>query len=663
MNGLPGEILTFTILGIVVGSAYAIAASGLVITYATSNVFNMAHGAVGMFMAFVYWELSVNRKIPSVVALLLVVLVIAPLFGAIIERTMMRRMTEAPPMVSLTVTVGLLVALIGLAQSIWPSEGRAVEEFFAGRGVQLGQVFVPGQKILTFVIAVAVTVGLYFLLSRTRTGIGMRAIVDNRELLALHGAQPQILSALSWAIGCSLAALAGILLVTEVSLDYITLTLLVINAYAAAMVGKLKNLPRTIIGAMVLGLLLSYFQLFEAKLPQITKVSETVQSLLPGLRASLPTIFLFIVMILLPLEKLRVGQVAGASLVRVPSWRRTLITGAVFVGVVAVLASTTEIQNTARLGQSIAVALIMLTLVLITGYGGDVSLAQMTFAGLGGLFVARLFEGAVGPVSILAVGVIVAVVGAIVAVPALRLRGLYLGLGTLAFASAIDKLVFENGKWGFAFGGSTEFTRPTILGISLKSEPAFTIFMALAFVAMACVVLAIRRGRFGRLILATRDSPAACGTLGLNPTATRVALFAVSAGLAGMAGALYSAMFVEVGAPEFAMFQSLPLLLMAVVGGLTSVTGAMLGGLALGFLPALQQKFPALGGAAYLGIGVAAILAGHDPNGLAGFLFRGGRRLRKRKEPDAATGVAAHDPIEAEADEQRTEEVGLVGTS
>ena len=651
------EVLTFTVLGLVVGSAYAIAASGLVITYATSNVFNMAHGSIGMVMAFAYWELSVNQGLPTWAALLLVVGVIAPLFGAVIERTMMRRMTDAPTMVSLTVTVGLMVALIGATQAIWPAEGRNVEEFFAGSGIQMGDVYVPAQKLVTFAIALGVAAALYILLARTRTGVGMRAIVDNRELLALHGAHPERLSMLSWALGSSLAALAGILLVSEVGLDYITLTLLVVNAYAAAMVGKLKNLPRTIVGAMALGLLMQYYILFESMIQQAYDLSETATSLLTGVRAALPTIFLFVVMLLLPLEKLRVGNVTGAALVRVPSWRRSAIFAGLFLIVVGVLVSTQSTTTSARIGQSIVVSMIMLTLVVVTGYGGDVSLAQITFAGLGGLLVLQIFDGVVSPLSILVAGILTALAGVVVAVPALRLRGLYLGLGTLAFAQAMDKLVFEQARWGFGgLGAGAEFKRASVLGMSVTSEPMFTGFVALCFVLMAFTVLAIRRGRFGRLILATRDSAAACGTLGLSITSTRVLLFAVSSGLAGMAGALYGGMYVQAGAPEFTMFQNLPLLLLAVVGGITSVTGALIGGFALGFLPALQQRFPALVGLAYLGIGAAAIGLGRDPNGLAGLLFRAGRFVTgRREEADPVAEKQADDDVVTEP-----EEVGLV---
>lgn len=631
------ELLAFTVIGLVIGSAYAIAASGLVITYATSNVFNMAHGSVGMLMAFVYWEFAEHRGLPTLLALVLVVGVIAPLFGAGIERLMMRRMTAATTTVSLTVTVGLLVALIGVAQALFPPEGRAVDPFFAGRGLQLGQVRVSTHEIITFVIAMAVAGGLYWLLVRTRTGTAMRAIVDNRELLALHGARPNRLGMLSWAIGSALGALAGILLAPQVQLDYLTLTLLVINAYAAAMVGRLKNLPRTIVGALILGLLQSYFLFVVGRLPaavtdaviQLGQVSLSVESLLSGLRAALPTLFLFAVMLLLPLERLRVGQVAGAAQVRVPSWRRVAISGGALVLVVAILTTVLSRQLTAVLGQGLATGLIMLSLVLLTGYGGDVSLGQMAFAGLGALLVGS--ELYLGPTltlwSILAAGLVAGLLGAVVAIPALRLRGLYLGLGTLAFAYAMDKLLFENGDIGFALGGSLLVERPVVLGLSLESEGAFTIVVAVAFALLGALVIWVRRGRFGRLVLATRDSPAACGTLGLNITRTRVALFAMSSAMAGIAGGLYAGMFQSVGAPEFAMFRSLPLLLLTVVGGITSVTGAAIGGLALAFTPTLQAAFPALGGAVFLLIGAAAIALGREPNGLAGMLFKLGARL------------------------------------
>jgi branched-chain amino acid transport system permease protein len=636
------DLLAFTIVGLVTGAAYAIAATGLVVTYATSNVFNMAHGAIGMVMAFLYWEVAVNRGVPTPLALLLVVGILAPAFGFLLDRFVMRRLTGASVTVTLVVTVGLLVLLIGVAsQVLWPPTARRVPPFFEGTQWTLGRVAVTAHELLTFLIAGAVAVGLYLLLNRTRTGVAMRAVVDNRTLVGLHGARPSLLSSLAWGLGCGLAALAGILLVPVVQLDYMTLTLLVINAYAAAIVGKLTNLPLTFVGAMGLGLLQSYFLLLLQRFPSLA-----TSDLVGGIRGALPTLFLFAVMLALPQEKLRVGQVAGTQLVRVPSRARAARWGIVLVAAVAVLTQVLSSGNVAVLGQALALSIIMLSLVVLTGYGGQVSLAQMTFVGIGALVMARFF-GEVTPLSLLAAGLIAAVAGAIVSIPALRLRGLYLGLGTLAFAVAMDKLVFESAALGFSMGGAAVVERPVLLGLSLQSEQAWTVVMALAFALMGMAVLEVRRGRFGRFLLAIRDSEAACSTLGLDITRTRVKVFALSAGLAGVGGALYGGMQVSVGSADFGMFQSLPLLLLAVIAGVTSVTGALVGGLVLGLLPVI----PGLAEVSFVLIGGAAIILGRNPNGLVALLFSLGDRWRRPRRTTAGA---------PQATSERPEEVELV---
>jgi branched-chain amino acid transport system permease protein len=637
------DLLAFTIVGLVTGAAYAIAATGLVVTYATSNVFNMAHGAVGMIMAFLYWELAVNRGLPTIVALVLVVGVLAPLFGVLVDKLIMRRLAGSSVTVTLVVTVGLLVLLIGVGQAVWPPTSRRVPPFFEGTQWQIGSVGVTAHEVITFLLAGVVAAGLYVLLNRTRTGVAMRAVVDNRTLVALHGARPSLLSSFAWGLGCGLAALAGILLVPVVQLDYLTLTLLVINAYAAAIVGRLTNLPLTFVGAMALGLVQSYFLLALQWFPVLGTLD-----IVNGMRGALPTLFLFAIMLALPQEKLRVGQVSGTTLVRVPSRARAARWGIALVLGTAVLTQVLSTGNVAVLGQALALSIIMLSLVVLTGYGGQVSLSQMTFVGIGALVMARFF-GEVNPASILAAGVITAVAGALVAIPALRLRGLYLGLGTLAFAVGMDKLVFESASLGFSMGGAAVVERPTILGLSLQSEQAWTIVMALAFAVMGLVVLEVRRGKFGRFLLAIRDSEAACGTLGLDITRTRVKVFALSAGLAGVGGAMYGGMQVSVGSADFSMFQSLPLLLLAVVAGVTSVTGALLGGLVLGLIPVI----PGLAGVAFVMIGGAAIGLAKNPNGLVALAFnlfhRGDDRDGEAQPEPAAAGAA--------------EEVNLVATS
>ena len=654
------QFLAFTIIGLIAGSAYAIAASGLVLTYATSNVFNVAHGAVGMFMAFVYWELTVARGVPALLALVLVVGVAAPLLGFLLERFMMRRLTEAPVAIALVMTVGLLVMLIGVAQVVWPPAGRRVDPFFTSSGLALGDIYyVTAQDIITFVVAGGVALGLYVLLNRTRTGTAMRAVVDNRELLALHGARPNRLGGISWAIGCSLAALAGILLVPTLRLDYLNLTLLVIAAYAAAMVGRLKNLPRTFVGALVLGLLTSYAQWLVGSIPP--EVDKTLGGLIQGARIALPTIFLLVVMLALPQDKLRIGRVAGTVLPPLPSWAKTLVFSGVFLAGTLVLTGLMSEATTARYGQALCFPLIMLSLVLLVGYGGDVSLCQLSFVGVGSLVVGgRLLpflEAELNLVTILFSFVATAILGAVVALPALRLRGLYLGLATLGVASALDSMLFQT-KFGFGAGGGSftlERSQVDLFGLDLTSERAMTMAVAVTFVLTAFVVLGVRRSKYGRILLAARDSEAACATLGYNTRAVRVAVFSLSAGLAGVAGALYTGMNVSVSTADFLFFNSLPLLLFAVVGGVTSVTGVFIGGMVYQFvIPTVAGESPTISGLTYVLLFAAILSLGGNPNGVANLLFGLPRRLlgRSPAAPTAATPVEPLPTVAARAREE-----------
>ncbi len=642
------EFLSFTIIGIVAGATYAIAASGLVLTYATSNVFNIAHGAVGMVMTFLYWEVSVNQGWPVWLALPFVLLVAAPLFGLFLERVMMRKLTDAPVAISLVVTVGLLVACIGTAQVIWPPAGRNILEFFPGKAVTLhfpdafggGSIRITIHQVITFLAAAAVAAGLFLLLNRTRLGTAMRAVVDNRELLALHGARPNLLSGLSWAMGSSLAALAGILIAPQLTLGYIELTLLVIAAYAAAMVGRLKSLPLTFVGALLLGLLTSYGQWVVQFIP--AHVQKSLGGLVQGTRVALPTLFLLVVMLLLPHERLRVGRIAGTTLPALPSWRKTLIWSGVFLVAVYALTGALTTADVSRFGQALCLSLIMLSLVLLTGYGGDVSLCQLSFVGIGALVTCKMFNG-ITPVTLVMAFLVSGAVGVAVAVPALRLRGLYLGLGTMAVAAAMDQMVFTTSIGFEAFQGSLAIERPGLL----ESERAMTMAVAIAFVATAAVVLAIRRGKYGRILLATRDSQAACATLGFSTTSVRVLVFGVSAGLAGVAGVLYTGMHVSVGTEDFSFFKSLPLLLFAAVAGLTSVSGALLGGLFYGTLPILQVRYPSVAPLAYVVLlgGIHAL--GGNPNGLVHQLFSRTRRLvRTTDRPPSAPAEDALGPVE-----------------
>jgi branched-chain amino acid transport system permease protein len=596
------EFFSLTIAGVVTGAIYAVASSGLVVTYTTSGVFNFAHGAIGMFMAFTYWELRVHRGWPAPIALVVVLLILAPLLGAVIERLLIRNLDRRNVATSLVITIGLMVMFIGLAQSIWKPEVRDLRGFFAPHGFRMGGIFVTWHQVITLVLALTVAGFLWALLTRTRVGVAMRAVVDDRNLAALTGASPARVSQLAWAVGASLAALGGILIAPLIQLDVLILTILVINAYAAAMVGRLRSLPFTFLGALALGLAEAYAIGY-----------APVGGIWGGLRPSLPVLFLFVVLLVLPEERLRVGRFVGAKAPRVPSLRGSAAGAVALVAVTAVASTMLSAADIQRVGQGLAVGLIMLSLVLLIGYGGQVSLAQLTFAGLGAYAMAQ-WGGDGSPIGLLAAVAIAAPVGALVALPALRLRGLYLALATMAFAVLADNMVFNE---LFGYGGALEVGRLDLPGVSFDSQRAYLVLLAIAFGGMGMFVLAIRRGPFGRVLSAMGDSPAACATLGLDLTRTKLAVFSISAAMAGLAGALAAGLRTTAGPIDFQMLQGLPILLLAVVGGVTTVSGALVGGLALALLPVLQDRIPELAGLVFLLTGAAAMSLGKNPNGIA----------------------------------------------
>jgi branched-chain amino acid transport system permease protein len=461
--------------------------------------------------------------------------------------------------------------------------------------------------VLTVVLSGVVAAALYVLLARTRIGTAMRASVDNPDLLRLYGGRPQLVAGLAWAVGTSLAALAGILLTPVIGLQYYDLTLLVISAYAAAMLGKLTNLPMTYVGAMGLGVIQSYAVGY---LPSAGDIA--------GLRAVIPTLFLFAILVLLPQAPLRIGQVKGIISAPVPGFGKAGVWGGALVLFSMLLAFGLADSDLLLVGTAATYGIVMLSLVLLTGYGGYVSLAQFTFAGVGAVAYSKLDQPNL--LGLVLAMLIAAAVGALVAIPVLRLTGLYLALATLAFAQLMDKLVFQ-ASFAYQYGNPLSAERLSILGMKFSGTGEYTVLMTVFFVLVAFLVIAVRRGRLGRMLIAMRDSQAACGTLGLDLRWMRVGLFAGSASIAGLAGALFAGLRGTTVSADFQFFASLLLLLMAVIWGVTSVTGAALGGVFLMYLPVAQSDNPSIAGLLFVLLGVGAVIVGRDPNGLANKIF------------------------------------------
>lgn len=632
------DLQALLVLAIAGASIYAVAASGLVVTYTTSGIFNFAHGAIAMVSAFVYWQLSSPDAwdLPVPLALVLTVLVFAPGFGLLLERFIMRRLHDASPITRLVVPIGLLVALIQAALIIWPPRtvNPALPDFFADHQVTIAGAAVTYHQIITFLTAVAVAIGLRILLYNTRIGVAMRAVVDNRELAALNGIDTDRVSAVAWAIGCSLAAVAGILVAPTLKLDQIQLTFLVINAYAAAMVGRLRSLPLTAVGALILGLASEASRTYSEHIPSWIN-SDTM-----------PALVLFLVLLAVPQDKAAVFSVRpDRSAVPRTTVRAALVAGVALVAVLAVVPSVVEPATLRFTGYAVALGIIALSLIPLTGYAGQISLAPLAFAGIGALAMHRF--GADGnPLGLVAAAVISGGIGALVALPVLRMKGLYLALATMAFAVFCERAIFLTTG---VFKDKERFDRIDLFGLSTDSNRANLVLMGAVFALLGVGITAMRRGPFGRRLQALKDSPAACATLGVNPTLLKLQVFALSSAIAGVGGALLAGWRHQVDVNQFSLLgtepSALPLVLLTVIAGIAAVAGALLAGLLISLVPLLAEGTPALQDALNLLPGLAGIALAANPDGAiaqtsAQVRARWAARGEERRRPTGRVGEA-----------------------
>jgi branched-chain amino acid transport system permease protein len=606
----------FLITGLVTGCIYALIAMGLVVTYTTTGIFNFSHGAIAMVAAYTYWQLWQGWGLNVYLSFLLVLLVIAPLFGLIIEVFLMRPLRGAPVDLTLVVTLGLLLLLVGVANMKWsPTQTRVLPQLDNGNGFRVGAVLVSYHELITVGALVGVAVVLRALFTTTRIGIAMRAVVDNPDLLAMAGGRPIRVQQLSWMLSCSLAALGGMLLAPIQQLNILNLTLLVVDGYAAAIIGRLRNLPVAVGGAI----LIAVGQVMaEGYLPN--------SGWLTRVQAIIPMVVLFIVLIILPQDRLASASFANAVAPRVASLRSSVGFGAAVIVAAAIVGAFLSGPNLKIASNGFITGIMLLSLVLLTGYGGMVSLCVLSFVGLGSYAMSHVGGSGGSLLGVLAAVALSAAVGALVALPTLRLRGLYLALATFSFATIMDLAVYTQ---ILGTGGNLSVARVHIPGIPTKSDQAFFMVCAVTFVLVAIGVLALRRGSFGRRLVATNDSPAACATLGVNVNSTKLITFTIAAGLAGLAGSLFGGVPGSVSANDFMALGSLVILLLARVGGINTATGALLGASTLTAFQVAQPHLPTwVGQLQYTLTGLAAISVGRDPNGFGGRIARLIERVR-----------------------------------
>lgn len=629
------EFISFVVAGLVTGSIYAVTASGLVVTYKSTGVFNFAHGAVGMLMAYLYWQLWQGWGWNPVLSLVIVLFVVAPVFALLVERILMRPLYGAALSTMIVVTLGLFLVLYGVVATIWNQTiTRNMPQWFLGDQVTVFGVTLTYEDLITIGCAVVVAIALWALFKLTRVGVSMRAVVDDPSLASLTGARTNRIAGFAWIVGFMLAGLAGILLAPGSGMSIAILSELVIFGYAAAIVGRLSSLPYTFLGAMILGI------------GNSLAIGYVPASYLNYVTAILPMGLLIIALLLLPQSKLTVGRIVRLRPPKPASLRSTLIGGVLLVAVTLLVGAFVTGNNLSALGLSLTIGLGALSLVLLSGYGGQVWLCQFTFMGLGAWAMSKV-GGGDSILGVLAAIGLCAAAGGILALPAVRLRALYMALATLAFAVLMDQLFFQNPS--VLPSGSMSVGRPDIFGMHFTTDRSFMVLVAIVFALCLIGVGALRRGPFGRRLVAMSDSQAACATVGMSIIRTRLVAFVVAGGIAGLAGALYGGMDRVVSFGQFGFVNSLVLFVAVALAGITVLTGAVWAGLAVAFLPVLTtwltgHVWSGLSGLTYIGFGAGIIAVGRNPYGLGLLYTRLDEWRAARRAGATGSGVAGSPP-------------------
>jgi ABC-type branched-subunit amino acid transport system ATPase component/ABC-type branched-subunit amino acid transport system permease subunit len=419
----------------------------------------------------------------------------------------------------------------------------------------IGGVFIGEDQMIITGIALAATVALFLFFRQTRLGLAMRGVVDNPELLDLGGTSPAAVRRWAWIIGSSFATLAGILLAPTLNLDATVLTLLVVQAFGAAAIGRFSSLPLTYAGGLAVGIIASV----------ATKYVVTGSAALAGLPASIPFIVLFAVLIFTPRSKLadrRVSRPRPAAAYAAPA--RVQVVGA---GVLAVvLLSVPHLVNAGQLpywSDGLTQVVLFLSLGLLVRTSGQVSLCQAAFAAIGATTMGHLTAGFGLPwgAALLLAGLAAVPIGAFIAIPAIRLPGVFLALATFGFGVTMQQMGYP--LW-IMFGSSSlgqAVNRPSFA----QSDIAYY-YLVLVFAVLAgLVVVWLVRSRLGRLLRAMADSPVALATHGTSVVVTRVLVFCLAAFLAGISGALFGGVVHTVTSSDFTAFSSLTLLALLVM--------------------------------------------------------------------------------------------------
>jgi ABC-type branched-subunit amino acid transport system permease subunit len=573
---LVKEYLPYLIFGVVTGSIYGICAMGLVLTYKTSGVFNFGHGAVCALSAYAFFDLRQQQGLPWQLAAFLVVFVMGPLVGLVMER-LAAGLAPVSTAYKIVGTVGLLVFLQAAIVLRYTGQGRRFDYFLPQNQAFSSQgVGVTVDSCITVGIGAAAALGLFVFFRYTRLGTAIRGVVDDPQLLDMTGESPTKVRRTAWVIGSIFASASGILFAsTQQQVDVNVLSILIVQAFGAATIALFRNLPMCFVGGVLVAL--------AQKL--VSKDLSTQTDQLAGLDLTVPFIVLFLGLLVIPRKHLvEVGRAVkprAAKASRIALRDRRILMG-VLIGVALAIPA---FSGTHQIAWNVALTQVglFMSLHLLVRVSGQISLGQIGFAAIGASTFAHMLSDGMPWLLALGIGGLVCVpVSLIIAVPAIRLSGLYLALATFGFGIVLNQFFYAK-KYMFGFG-SVNTERPGIWNMQTNEAHYYYLLLAIALASVG-IVLWIERSRLGRLLRGMADAPVALSTLGLAVNISRTLVFCIAGFLAGISGALYASMFGSVSAESYFFIQSLIVLAVLAISGRRTVVAAVLAPVLLYVLP------------------------------------------------------------------------------
>ena len=663
--------LAYLVLGLGNGAVYAAVGLALVMTFKSSGVVNFATGAVALYTAYTYALLRTGELmvpipgLPRTVDLggplgvapaMALSLAIAALLGLVFYALIFRPLRDAPVIAKAVASIGLMIVLQALIALRVGTEIVAVEPIFALDSITIGARQAPTDRIwlAATIIAIALVATLVFRFSRF--GIATEAAAESEKGAYLTGLSPDRIAFSNWALSSVVAGLGGILIAPIVALNPVAYSMFIVPALAATLVGNFRSIWLTVVAGIVIGALQAETTNLQATFDWFPRAgaAEVIPLLL---------ILVFLVFKGRPLPDR--GSIVRQRLGHAPRPERILAPALVAVAIAVVALLVTGGSYRAAIISSIIFAVIALSQVVVTGYTGQVSLAQLTLAGVGAYSISVLNThlGIPFPFAPLIGALFAMVIGIVIGLPALRVRGLPLTVVTLALAVFLEAFWFRNPQLNGGVAGAP-VDSPRLFGIDLgigagEGYPrlAFALMCLAVLVAAALGVAWLRRSRVGTDMLAVRANERSAAASGIDVPRTKLAAFAIGAFLAGLAGSLMAYQQTLATPEPFTVFLGITLFAIMYIAGITSITGAVLAGIIApgGLLFLLVDRFLHIGDYYAVISGILLIVTIMvNPDGIAGKLPRIPWPSRRKTSLDGTADTREVEPVAAQVPTSKT---------